>query len=94
MISYSAIRGYDVEVLAANQAFTASCLNRKSCCRHITYTAETHNFPTGIAPFEGASTGTGGRIRDVQATGRGAHVIAATVGYSFGSLHIPGNNIQ
>lgn len=34
--------------------------------------------------------GTGGRIRDVQATGRGAHVIAGTAGYSFGNLLIPG----
>jgi phosphoribosylformylglycinamidine synthase len=28
---------------------------------HITFTAETHNFPTGIAPFPGAETGIGGR---------------------------------
>jgi len=45
---------------------------------------------SGVAPFPGATTGTGGRIRDVQATGRGAHVIAGTAGYSFGNLHIPG----
>ena len=37
----------------------------------IIFTAETHNFPSGVAPFPGAETGTGGRIRDVQATGRG-----------------------
>lgn len=54
--------------------------------RHIIFTAETHNFPTGVAPFPGAATGTGGRIRDVQATGRGAHVVAGTAGYSFGNL--------
>jgi len=42
----------------------------------------------GVAPFPGATTGTGGRIRDIQATGRGAHVIAGTAGYSFGNLHI------
>jgi phosphoribosylformylglycinamidine synthase len=47
-------------------------------------------FNVGVAPFPGATTGTGGRIRDVQATGRGAHVVAGTAGYSFGSLHIPG----
>ncbi len=44
----------------------------------------------GVAPFPGATTGTGGRIRDVQAAGRGAHVIAGTAGYSFGNLNIPG----
>lgn len=56
--------------------------------RHIIFTAETHNFPTGVAPFPGAATGTGGRIRDVQATGRGAHTIAGTAGYSFGNLFL------
>lgn len=25
--------------------------------RHIIFTAETHNFPTGVAPFPGATTG-------------------------------------
>lgn len=44
----------------------------------------------GVAPFPGATTGTGGRIRDVHCTGRGAHVVAGTAGYSFGNLHIPG----
>ena len=44
----------------------------------------------GVAPFPGATTGTGGRIRDVHCTGRGAHVIAGTAGYSFGNLNIPG----
>ena len=33
---------------------------------------ETHNHPTAIAPFPGASTGAGGEIRDEGATGRGA----------------------
>ena len=45
---------------------------------------------SGVAPFPGATTGTGGRIRDVQSTGRGAHVVAGTAGYSFGNLLIPG----
>jgi phosphoribosylformylglycinamidine synthase len=62
----------------------------QSQMRHIILTAETHNFPTGVAPFPGAATGTGGRIRDVQATGRGAHVIAGTAGYSFGNLLLDG----
>jgi len=38
----------------------------------------------------GASTGTGGRIRDVQAVGRGGSCIAATAGYCVGNLFIPG----
>ena len=32
---------------------------------------ETHNHPTAISPFPGASTGAGGEIRDEGATGRG-----------------------
>ena len=49
-----------------------------------------HVGVVGVAPFPGATTGTGGRIRDVQSTGRGANVIAGTAGYCVGSLHIPG----
>lgn len=54
------------------------------------FTAETHNFPSGVAPFPGAETGTGGRIRDVHATGRGSLFIAGTAGYCVGNLLIPG----
>ncbi|MBZ3888399.1 Phosphoribosylformylglycinamidine synthase [Sciurus carolinensis] len=46
-----------------------------------------------VSPFSGATTGTGGRIRDIQCTGRGAHVVAGTAGYCFGNLHIPGYNL-
>jgi phosphoribosylformylglycinamidine synthase len=56
----------------------------------IIFTAETHNFPSGVAPFPGAETGTGGRIRDTHATGRGSLVVAGTAGYCVGNLHIPG----
>ena len=59
----------------------------------IIFTAETHNFPSGVAPFPGAETGTGGRIRDVQATGRGALVIAGTAAYCVGNLYIPGYDL-
>lgn len=38
----------------------------------------------------GATTGTGGRLRDVHAVGRGGHYIAGTAGYSFGNVLIPG----
>lgn len=58
---------------------------------NLIFTAETHNFPTGVAPFSGATTGTGGRIRDVQCVGRGGYCIAGTAGYSVGNLNIPGN---
>jgi phosphoribosylformylglycinamidine synthase len=43
--------------------------------------AETHNFPTTVEPFSGASTGTGGEIRDRIAGGKGAFPIAGTAVY-------------
>ncbi|XP_026485781.2 phosphoribosylformylglycinamidine synthase [Vanessa tameamea] len=59
----------------------------------IIFTAETHNMPTAVAPFSGATTGTGGRIRDVQGVGRGGHTVAGTAGYSVGNLLIPGYDL-
>lgn len=43
--------------------------------------AETHNFPTTVEPFNGASTGTGGEIRDRMAGGKGAFPVAGTAVY-------------
>ena len=54
----------------------------------ILLSAETYTLPSGVAPFPGAETGTGGRIRDVQAMN--AKVTVSTVGYSVGVLNIPG----
>ncbi|WP_404341167.1 phosphoribosylformylglycinamidine synthase [Pseudoalteromonas mariniglutinosa] len=51
---------------------------------------ETHNHPTAIAPFSGASTGSGGEIRDEGATGRGSKPKAGLVGFSVSNLRIPG----
>src|SRR6185312_8168517 len=38
---------------------------------------ETHNHPTAISPFPGASTGSGGEIRDEGATGRAERIASA-----------------
>uniref|UniRef100_A0A7S0DLX5 Phosphoribosylformylglycinamidine synthase n=2 Tax=Amorphochlora amoebiformis TaxID=1561963 RepID=A0A7S0DLX5_9EUKA len=57
---------------------------------NILFTAETHNFPSGIAPFPGAETGTGGRLRDTHAAGAGSLVLAGTAAYCVGNLYIPG----
>jgi phosphoribosylformylglycinamidine synthase len=43
--------------------------------------AETHNFPTTVEPFNGASTGTGGEIRDRLAGCKGSLPIAGTAVY-------------
>ncbi|XP_067390591.1 phosphoribosylformylglycinamidine synthase isoform X2 [Emydura macquarii macquarii] len=89
----SAIQGRAVCCLRPRDPSRPSHYEKRKSTRHVVFTAETHNFPTAVAPFSGATTGTGGRIRDVQCTGRGAHVIAGTAGYSFGNLHIPGYSL-
>lgn len=43
--------------------------------------AETHNFPTTVEPFNGASTGTGGEIRDRMAGGKAGIPLAGTAVY-------------
>jgi len=89
----SAIQGYDVTSVTPERPGVISPFMMSVRKQHIIFTAETHNFPSGVAPFPGAETGTGGRIRDVQATGRGAHVIAGTAAYCVGNLRIPGYDL-
>ncbi len=86
----SAIQGFEIETIIPSLSGNPSSFARKRKKYHIIFTAETHNFPTGVAPFPGAETGTGGRIRDVHATGRGSLAIAGTAAYSVGNLQIPG----
>lgn len=57
--------------------------------KHLVHTVmkvETHNHPTAIAPFEGASTGSGGEIRDEGATGRGSKPKAGLAGFTVSHL--------
>jgi len=59
---------------------------------HVLMKVETHNHPTAISPFPGASTGAGGEIRDEGATGRGARPKAGLTGFSVSNLNLPGTN--
>lgn len=86
----SAIRGCRIRTIMPELHSRASRFTERQPFYHITFTAETHNFPCGVAPLPGAETGTGGRIRDVQAVGRGGLVIAGTAAYCVGNLRIPG----
>lgn len=86
----SAIRGYRIQTLLPSRPGEPSALLFSEADYDIIFTAETHNFPSGVAPFPGAETGTGGRIRDVHATGRGSLVVAGTAAYCVGNLLIPG----
>ena len=56
---------------------------------HILMKVETHNHPTAISPFPGASTGSGGEIRDEGATGRGSKPKAGLCGFTVSNLNIP-----
>ncbi|MBF8998980.1 phosphoribosylformylglycinamidine synthase [Vibrio nitrifigilis] len=56
---------------------------------HILMKVETHNHPTAISPWPGASTGSGGEIRDEGATGIGGKPKAGLVGFSVSNLRIP-----
>jgi phosphoribosylformylglycinamidine synthase len=89
----SAIRGYQIKTIKPSEPGKSSPLVFQEETYHPIFTAETHNFPSGVAPFPGAETGTGGRIRDVQATGKGALVIAGTAGYCTGNLNIDDHKI-
>ena len=53
-----------------------------------TIKVETHNHPTGISPFEGAATGSGGEIRDCSATGRVARPKAGFMGLCISHLRL------
>ncbi|MEW6570465.1 MAG: phosphoribosylformylglycinamidine synthase [Nitrospirota bacterium] len=89
----SAIRGYHVVSILPERSGMPSPFKEERLTYHIIFTAETHNFPTGVAPFPGAETGTGGRIRDIHATGRGSLVVAGTAAYCVGNFCIPGYDL-
>ncbi|MCI5192316.1 MAG: phosphoribosylformylglycinamidine synthase [Candidatus Electrothrix sp. AU1_5] len=89
----SVVAGHAITTLLPKEPGQPSPLQASKAVYHPLLTAETHNFPTGVAPFPGAETGTGGRIRDVQGTGKGGFVMAGTTGYCVANLHIPGYDL-
>lgn len=89
----SGIKGYDIWTIIPENPGKPSPFTKKKLNYHIIFTAETHNFPTGVAPFPGAETGTGGRIRDDEATGQGSLVVAGSTGYCVANLLIPGYDL-
>jgi phosphoribosylformylglycinamidine synthase len=59
---------------------------KASALSHVLMKVETHNHPTAISPFPGASTGAGGEIRDEGATGRGSRPKAGLTGFTVSKL--------
>ena len=81
------IEGEKIERLHLNESNTYEL---KQDIINSTIKVETHNHPTAISPYPGASTGSGGEIRDEGATGRGAKPKIGLVGYNVSNLRIPG----
>ena len=70
-----------VEQFAPKDHATSDYFQVKDIESVISLKAETHNFPTTVEPFNGASTGTGGEIRDRMGGGGGSWPIAGTAVY-------------
>ena len=70
-----------VEQFAPQNHATSDYFIIKDIKTVISLKAETHNFPTTVEPFNGASTGTGGEIRDRMGGGKGSWPIAGTAVY-------------
>ncbi len=75
------ILGPKVEQFAPASQDKADYFKIKDIETVISLKAETHNFPTTVEPFNGASTGTGGEIRDRMAGGKGSLPLAGTAVY-------------
>jgi phosphoribosylformylglycinamidine synthase len=81
----SIMEGSAVERFVATSA-QASRYRKQDAVHHVLMKVETHNHPTAISPFPGASTGAGGEIRDEGATGRGSKPKAGLTGFTVSKL--------
>ena len=83
----SIMEGSEVERFVARANTGASpAYTSETATHHILMKVETHNHPTAISPFPGASTGAGGEIRDEGATGRGSKPKAGLTGFTVSKL--------
>ncbi|MGI9216910.1 MAG: phosphoribosylformylglycinamidine synthase, partial [Hydrogenophaga sp.] len=83
----SIMKGHQLERFVARADVNASpAYQAEAATHHILMKVETHNHPTAISPFPGASTGAGGEIRDEGATGRGSKPKAGLTGFTVSKL--------
>jgi phosphoribosylformylglycinamidine synthase len=83
----SIMEGHQLERFVARADGAASpAYQAETATHHILMKVETHNHPTAISPFPGASTGAGGEIRDEGATGRGSKPKAGLTGFTVSKL--------
>lgn len=88
----SVMEGHEVERWLPQGYTNAPQYGPRADTAHVLMKVETHNHPTAISPFPGASTGAGGEIRDEGATGRGSRPKAGLTGFSVSNLHLPGTS--
>ncbi|MEO7151016.1 MAG: phosphoribosylformylglycinamidine synthase, partial [Burkholderiaceae bacterium] len=88
----SVMQGGPIERWAPQGYTNAPRYGARAETAHVLMKVETHNHPTAISPFPGASTGAGGEIRDEGATGRGSRPKAGLTGFSVSNLHLPGTD--
>ena len=79
----SIMTGHEVERFVAKNG---GAYAKEKALHHVLMKVETHNHPTAISPFPGASTGAGGEIRDEGATGRGSKPKAGLTGFTVSKL--------
>ena len=82
----SIMEGHTIERFVARPAAQGAPYVKESAQHHVLMKVETHNHPTAISPFPGASTGNGGEIRDEGATGRGSKPKAGLSGFTVSRL--------
>ncbi len=83
----SVMEGHQVERFLARMGDAGTvCYAKSEATQHVLMKVETHNHPTAISPFPGASTGAGGEIRDEGATGRGSKPKAGLTGFTVSKL--------
>ncbi|TNF58744.1 MAG: phosphoribosylformylglycinamidine synthase [Burkholderiales bacterium] len=83
----SIMEGHRLERFVARAGGDAApAYQAEAAQHHILMKVETHNHPTAISPFPGASTGAGGEIRDEGATGRGSRPKAGLTGFTVSRL--------
>ncbi len=75
------VEGPIIEQFAPLSGDKADYFATKEIDSVLSLKAETHNFPTTVEPFYGASTGTGGEIRDRLAGGKASLPLAGTAVY-------------
>jgi phosphoribosylformylglycinamidine synthase len=88
----SVMEGHAVERWLPQGYTNAPLYGPRRDVAHVLMKVETHNHPTAISPFPGASTGAGGEIRDEGATGRGSRPKAGLTGFSVSNLQLPGTD--